>query len=45
MKPWPYTLTLQYLNNQHLDYGSIHAVGEQAEWLKGLVRREHERLE
>lgn len=45
MQPWPYTLTLQYLNNLELNYDAIHAVGEQAEWLKHLVRTEQQRLE
>ncbi|GAA0778605.1 ATP-binding protein [Castellaniella ginsengisoli] len=44
MQPWPYTLTLQYLNNLDFDYGAIHAVGEQAEWLKTLVRQEQQRV-
>ena len=45
MQPWPYTLRLQYLNNLTLDGSAIHAVGEQATWLKDLVLQEHGRAE
>ena len=45
MQPWPYTLTLQYLNNLAMDYDAIHAVGEQAVWLKEWVQAEQKRLE
>lgn len=45
MQPWPYALRLQYLNNLTLDGSAIHAVGEQATWLKDLVLQEHGRAE
>lgn len=44
MQPWPHTLALQYPNNLEFDYESIHAVGEQAQWLKALVRQEQMRV-
>lgn len=44
MQPWPYTLTLQYLNNLEFDYNLIHAVGEQAQWLKAYVEQEQQRV-
>lgn len=43
MQPWPYTLTLQYLNNLEFDYDAIHAVGELARNLKEYVRQEQAR--
>lgn len=45
MQPWPYTLTLQYLNNLTMNYETIHAVSEQAAWLKALVQDEQQRQE
>ncbi len=44
MQPWPYTLTLQYLNNLEFDYDAIHAVGELAQLLKEYVRLEQVRI-
>lgn len=44
MQPWPYTLTMQYLNNLSLDYDAIHAVGGQATRLKALICAEQEQF-
>lgn len=38
-------LTLQYLNNFDVDFGTICAHGEQAEWLRDAVKGEKERVE
>lgn len=44
MQPWPYTLTLQYLNNLDFDFDAIQAVGDQAQRLKQYVERELRRI-
>ncbi len=40
-----YGLTLQYLNNFDVDFRTICAHGEQAEWLRDAVKGEKERVE
>lgn len=40
-----YGVTLQYLNNFDVDFGTICAQGEQAEWLREAVRADKERVD
>ncbi|MCX8110834.1 MAG: GNAT family N-acetyltransferase [Syntrophorhabdaceae bacterium] len=45
MMPYPYALTMQYLNNFKVDYDVITTYGDNATWLKEVVQKEQRRIE
>ena len=45
MQPFAYGLTFQYLNTTKVDFDNIATDGEQANWLKGVIQREQQRIE
>ncbi|MCX8026874.1 MAG: GNAT family N-acetyltransferase [Thermodesulfovibrionales bacterium] len=45
MMPYPYAITMQYLNNLKIDYDVITTYGDTASWIKEIVKQDQMRVE